>query len=74
VLADEPTASVDPATADIVSELLLEQTMAHGAALLLASHDWARVERLGVPRVEPEIAREQTEDGVTVRSTFARPA
>jgi putative ABC transport system ATP-binding protein len=72
VLADEPTASVDPATADIVTELLLEQTKERGAALLLASHDWARVERLGLPRIAPEIARERTEDGVVVRSTFAR--
>ncbi|HJQ59782.1 MAG TPA: ABC transporter ATP-binding protein [Vineibacter sp.] len=74
VLADEPTASVDPATADIVTELLLEQVEARGAALLLASHDWDRVERLGLPRLAPEIARERTGDGVVVRSTFARAA
>ena len=72
VLADEPTASVDPATADIVTDLLLEQTKARGAALLLASHDWARVERLGLPRIAPDIARERTSEGVVVRSTFAR--
>lgn len=72
VLADEPTASVDPATADIVTDLLLEQVTAHGAALLLASHDWARVERLGLPRISPDIAREATQDGVVVRATFGR--
>jgi putative ABC transport system ATP-binding protein len=72
VLADEPTASVDPATADVVTELLLEQTRERGAALLLASHDWARVERLELPRIAPDIVREQTGDGVVVRSTFAR--
>ena len=72
VLADEPTASVDPATADIVTDLLLAQTQEHGAALVLASHDWGRVERLGLPRIAPDIAREQTSDGVVVRSTFAR--
>jgi putative ABC transport system ATP-binding protein len=72
VLADEPTASVDPATADIVIDLLLEQTGERGAALLLASHDWARVERLGLPRIAPDIARERSDDGVVVRSTFAR--
>jgi putative ABC transport system ATP-binding protein len=72
VLADEPTASVDPATADIVVELLLEQTRERGTALLLASHDWARLERLGLPRIAPDVARERTEDGVVVRSTFAR--
>jgi putative ABC transport system ATP-binding protein len=72
VLADEPTASVDPATADIVTELLLEQVEAHGATLLLASHDWARVERLGLPRIAPAIARERGDGGVAVRATFAR--
>jgi putative ABC transport system ATP-binding protein len=72
VLADEPTASVDPATADIVTDLLLEQAEAHGAALLLASHDWARVERLGLPRLAPDIARERSDGDVVVRSTFVR--
>ncbi|MBL8673985.1 MAG: ABC transporter ATP-binding protein [Rhodospirillales bacterium] len=72
VLADEPTASVDPATADLVTELLLEQTAERGAALILASHDWARIERLGLPRVAPEIERRRDGDGVVVRSVFAR--
>jgi putative ABC transport system ATP-binding protein len=72
VLADEPTASVDPATADIVTDLLLEQAEVHGAALLLASHDWARVERLGLPRIAANVARERNDDGLIVRSTFAR--
>lgn len=72
VLADEPTASVDPATADIVTDLLLEQAKDRGAALLLASHDWTRVERLGLARIAPEITRERSDDGVVVRSTFAR--
>ena len=74
VLADEPTASVDPATADIVIDLLLEQAAERGAALLLASHDWARVERLGLPRIAPDIARQRSDEGVVVRSSFARRA
>jgi putative ABC transport system ATP-binding protein len=72
VLADEPTASVDPATADIVIDLLLEQTREQGVTLLLASHDWARIERLGLPRIAPDIVRERRGDDVVVRSTFAR--
>jgi putative ABC transport system ATP-binding protein len=49
VLADEPTASVDPAMAVEVMALLLAETAAEGAALILATHDHAAVARLGLP-------------------------
>ena len=39
VLADEPTASLDPAAADAATALLLEACAADGAALLCVSHD-----------------------------------
>jgi putative ABC transport system ATP-binding protein len=51
VLADEPTASVDPAMAVEVMALLLAETEAAGAALVLATHDHAMVARLGLPVV-----------------------
>ena len=70
VLADEPTASVDPATADIVMGLLIEQTRERGAALVVASHDWRRIEALGLPTLAPGIERLERAEGVTVRSTF----
>ncbi|MBV9834507.1 MAG: ATP-binding cassette domain-containing protein [Alphaproteobacteria bacterium] len=70
VLADEPTASVDPATAETVMALLLEQAAQNGAAVVVASHDWARIQKLGLPRLHPRIER-HTKDGATlVRSIF----
>lgn len=51
VLADEPTASLHPEMADTVLELLIGQTRAHGAALLLATHDPERALRFGLPVV-----------------------
>ncbi len=38
VLADEPTGSLDPTTADEVLDLLLEQAARHEGALLLVTH------------------------------------
>jgi len=47
VLADEPTAALDPGNAESVLGLLVEQATARGAALLLATHDRAAAERFG---------------------------
>jgi putative ABC transport system ATP-binding protein len=70
VLADEPTASVDPATADIVMALLLEQAALNGAAVVIASHDWTRLQKLGLPRLHPRIERIVKGVNTVVRSTF----
>lgn len=45
VLADEPTASLDPATAIAVSELLFARQAAEGFGLVLATHDVGLAER-----------------------------
>jgi putative ABC transport system ATP-binding protein len=47
LLADEPTASVHPALADIVLGLLIEQAREQDTALLLATHDPDRAARHG---------------------------
>lgn len=49
VLADEPTASLHPEMADTVLALLVDQARAHGAALLVATHDPERALRFGLP-------------------------
>lgn len=46
LLLDEPTASLDPDTADWVRQTLKNYAMARGATLLLASHNMTEVERL----------------------------
>ena len=45
LLADEPTGNLDPATAERVLALLVEQVRAHGAACLLATHSQAAAAR-----------------------------
>jgi len=45
ILADEPTGNLDPATAERVLSLLVEQVRAHGAACVLATHSRAAAAR-----------------------------
>lgn len=46
LLLDEPTASLDPDTADWVRQHLADYRKAHNATILLASHNMLEVERL----------------------------
>ena len=46
LLLDEPTASLDPDTGDVVRTYLEQYRKASGATILLASHNMAEVERL----------------------------
>ena len=46
VLADEPTASLDPENRHTVSRLLLDLAREHGATLIVISHDAALLEQL----------------------------
>jgi len=46
LLLDEPTASLDPDTADWVRTQIEEYRLAQGATVLLASHNMGEVERL----------------------------
>ena len=46
LLLDEPTASLDPDTADTVRSYLEDYQARSGATILLASHNMAEVERL----------------------------
>jgi ABC-2 type transport system ATP-binding protein len=46
LLLDEPTASLDPDTADWIRRKLKDYAQGRGATLLLASHNMAEVERL----------------------------
>ncbi|TCO83695.1 putative ABC transport system ATP-binding protein [Plasticicumulans lactativorans] len=62
VVADEPTASLDPVTADTVMRLFLELAAERSVTLVLASHDLALIERCGLRRLPVRVTREA--DGV----------
>ena len=58
VLADEPTASLDPINAGAVFELFLELVAEDGAALVVATHDRSMVETHAIPAVEASVRRD----------------
>ena len=64
VLADEPTASLDPLNAERVMQALLAQAREHRAACVIATHDepLARASGLQVRRIN---CRRDTDGGIT---------
>ena len=71
LLADEPTASLDPGNAEAVMRLLLDATAAEGAALVLATHDAALARAFGLPLRRFEL--EERENGVVAWLTEPAP-
>ncbi|WP_136473955.1 ABC transporter ATP-binding protein [Pseudomonas sp. DG56-2] len=51
LLADEPTAALDPNNARRLFELLLSLVSKLGLSALVVSHDWALIEHFGLPRL-----------------------
>jgi lipoprotein-releasing system ATP-binding protein len=47
ILADEPTGSLDPASADAVADLLLALNRDHGVTLIVVTHNLAIAQRMG---------------------------
>jgi putative ABC transport system ATP-binding protein len=70
VIADEPTAALDPANARGVVRLLLELTTADAAALLVVSHDRSLVEEASIPVLE--IVADRVEGEMQWRSVVSR--
>lgn len=66
IIADEPTASVDPITADRIFGLLIELVGETGAGLVISSHDWERVAGEGFRRFHHRLSR----DGESVVSVL----
>lgn len=58
LLADEPTASLDPITAELTLELLVETARQDGTAVIMANHDWDLVLKKGFQQVSPEFHRD----------------
>ena len=55
VIADEPTAALDPENAQTAMRLLIEAAGAGGSATLLSSHDYATLEQFSMRRMGLEI-------------------
>lgn len=51
LLADEPTAALDPHSARRLFELLLSLVQTLGLSALVVSHDWALLKDFGLPRL-----------------------
>ena len=66
VLADEPTASLDPHTSAEVMELFVELAAQNGITLVVASHEWGKTKALGLARLQ----HEQVEGDGFIRSEF----
>jgi putative ABC transport system ATP-binding protein len=52
LLADEPTAALDPHSARRLFELLLSLVSNMGLSALVVSHDWALLKDFGLPRLD----------------------
>ena len=69
VIADEPTASLDPINADEIMRLFSNLADEFQVTLVVGTHDWDRVEERGFRRIRFELEKD-TEDG-TVRATVS---
>ncbi|MEN3161173.1 ABC transporter ATP-binding protein [Tistrella mobilis] len=74
VIADEPTAALDPANADLVLELFVEEARRNGVTAIIATHDWDRVERMGLRRIHHRMVDAGLDgaraEGAAVRARF----
>jgi putative ABC transport system ATP-binding protein len=52
VIADEPTASLDPINAEEIMSLFNKLTDEYGVTLIMATHDWGKLGERGFRRVE----------------------
>jgi putative ABC transport system ATP-binding protein len=66
LLADEPTASVDPLNAAVILELLMDLVRRAGVTAVIASHDWRPGEGDGVTVLKHRLERQ----GSRTRSLF----
>ena len=66
VIADEPTASLDPINAEEIMNLFANLTEEYGVTLIMATHDWGSLGKRGFRHVE--FGFEQDPDQGTVRA------
>jgi len=67
VIADEPTASLDPINAEEIMGLFTRLTEEKGVTLVVATHEWDRVEELGFRSVKFNLEKDKTKGSVRAR-------
>jgi putative ABC transport system ATP-binding protein len=72
VIADEPTAALDPEAAEAAMALLIEAAEQGGAAVIVSSHDHALLDRFAMTRLRLSLA--PADRPGTVRSVLAAQA
>jgi putative ABC transport system ATP-binding protein len=65
VIADEPTASLDPINAGEIMKLFANLVDEYGVTLVMATHDWGRLGNHGFRRVEFDIQQDAEHGAVT---------
>ncbi|MEZ5542383.1 MAG: ABC transporter ATP-binding protein [Pseudomonadota bacterium] len=69
VIADEPTASLDPFAAEKVMTLFLSVAQEFNSTVILASHAWRNVKQLGLRRLSHRTTR--SKDGKTTETVVS---
>ena len=67
VIADEPTASLDPINAEEIMGLFTRLTEEKGVTLVVATHEWDRVEELGFRSVKFNLEKDKTKGFVRAK-------
>ena len=67
VIADEPTASLDPINAEDIMDLFSALADENGVTLIMATHDWGNLGKRGFRHVKFDL-KQETDDG-TVKAT-----
>jgi putative ABC transport system ATP-binding protein len=67
VIADEPTASLDPINAEDVMGLFTQLAEEKRVTLIVATHEWQRVEELGFRPIAFELKQDTTSGSVSAR-------
>ena len=69
VIADEPTASLDPVTARNTMDVVMELVKGLGTTMVVASHNWAHVYKLDMVTLHHRTQLQ--DDGAVVESVFS---
>ncbi len=67
VIADEPTASLDPIHAEEIMGIFTRLTEEKGVTLVVATHEWDRVEELGFRHIKFNLEKDPSKGAVRAR-------